>query len=803
MTHRLLSAWILVLAIAATWGQEKKQIPLTTGDDIACFFAIPGEPQTLRFRSVSLPDGKALDYAVNDYTGQPTGQTGTVPVKGQTVEITATFPIGYYEIRFPELDLVFGVASLPPFAGEIDPFYAIEGLISSRPRQQELVGLMVRGGIRSNREWCNYPALEPERGTVKATRDGFYTMAGEAGFKSIFCFADFPEWYYEGVGKIGKRPPPRRLLGLDDSIRTLLERRRPGLLAFHVLNEYDIYDIPGEAYLPTIKVAGYAMQDSALPLVGAPFCRGGRGASVASSIDNGLLDYVDAFAFHSYSDPEIMIRQIREYRDAMAKHPKGAMPIWVTESGKPWSRGLDPAQLTAVYGGPLGALHPVPDQDMLSAMWITMRAVEAKAGGIAKHFAFTLPFFQENNNNFGMMDYHCTPLRSLFAYMQSIRELAAKEYVGDWKQKPEGVKIMRVFGDGTGLTAVLYTGKAEPCTIDLRGVPCRSIRSIDGKELVLAADGSATFPGGLAYVDLEPEARQTLDTETEAMALLKLAKGYQPVQRISSPVVYQFNHWRYPKRDRQTYYDTTNVFSVNVLNLGQEAATIAPRLVLPEGMRIAAGPADTDLVVAPRSEKELVWQLDKSACPVAQYDIRLTDPNYPFAGVEVPFLNYTGLRVETFDFMNPARWQHNSSGKSTFSFDEAERAVKVSTDFEFAYGKDQKGGLNYWVFPEYVLDLPKESLAGVLAMTLELKLKQGNGQTKVSAPLVMLVYEDADGKSTYDSITYGTPTEEWQEFTLAIDPAKTPSYRKIRIGMCPTAAHVDYWLRNVRLHFGK
>jgi hypothetical protein len=781
---------------------------MTTGEDIGCFFTNPGEVCTLSFVATQLAEGRELAYEITDYSGEPTGKTGRAVVRGKSLVVTETFPAGYYEIRFPELELVFGVASLPPFTGETDPFYAIEGLISSRPanRQRQMVELMVRGGIHYNREWCDYPGLEPVQGTISTSRDGFYTMAGEAGFQSIFCFADFPKWYYDGGEKVGRRPPPRRLLGLDESIATLLERRRAGLMAFHVLNEYDVYDIPGEAYLPTIKVAGYAMAGSDLPLVGAPFCRGTAAEScVRSSIDNGLLDYVDVFSFHSYSNPEMMIDLIATYRQMMAGHRKAGMPLWITESGKPWSRGLK--QVTDTYGGPLGNLHPQPGEDMKSALWITMRAVEAKAGGVVKHFAFTLPFFQENNNNFGMMDYHFTPLRSLMAYQNSIRELAGKVYLGDWREKPENVKIMRVFGntERTELTAVAYTGDEAPCTVDLAGMPWRAARSIDGRELTIGPTGQVGFVGGLAYVTLNPEAvaADALDTETKAMALLRQAREYQPVQRVSSPVVYQFDNWSYPQRNRDHYRDESNLFRVNVSNFGQEAVGIAPRLELPEGMRIVEAPAQAERSLEPRSEIELVWKLDPVACRQARYDIRLVDDRHPHSGISVPFLDYSGLRPETFDFMNPARWRHNSSGKSTFGFDESEQAVRVSTVFDFEMGTPESKGRDYWVFPEYVLDLPKESLVGALAISLELKFRQENGATAVKAPLVMFAYQDANEKGKYDSVPYGTPTGEWQKFVVPIDGSRTDAYKMIRIGMCPTAPQIDYWMRHITIYYAR
>lgn len=796
----------LVMAAAAAlvltgWAAKgDRAMSIQTGGDITQFFVTPGEPVTLRFTVPGQADGQEFHYEIRGYTGAPAGKAGTVVARDEKLEIADSFPVGFYDICFPKEELTFGLASIPPYSGDVDPFYAIEGLISSRPHQKELVDLMLRGGIHFNREWCHYPALEPVRGTIKTTKDAFYTMAGPKGFKSIFCFNNFPEWYYEGIDQVGKCPPIRRLLGLDETIATLLDRRRAGLMAFHVLNEYDHRQIPGEAYVPTIKVAGYAMRDSELPLVAAPFCKGGGSASLKSSIDNGLLDFIDVFAFHSYSDPEIIVRQIREYREAMSGHPKAGMPIWITESGKPWSRGLPPEQLKTVYGGPLGVLHPPAEEDMTSAMWITMRTVDAKAAGIARHFAFTLPFFQERNNNFGMMDYHCTPLRSLTTYMHTIQELAGKEYIGDWKAKPDGVKILRVFSDkGGDLTAVIYTGNTGECTVTLAEMPCRSARSIDGRDLPVTQNGILSFSGGLAYVTLDAAAvkADVLDTETEVMDLLRQAKAYIPVKRVSSPVIYQFDSWDYPEKNQQTYGDQADVFRVNVFNFSREAVTIAPRLVMPEGMKIAENPVSSDFTLAPRSEKGLTWKLDKSDCSAVRYDIRLTDDRHPFSGVSVPFLNYTGLRVETFDFENPERWRENTSGKSTITFDDTERALKVSTTFEG--GQNGTGG--GWVFPEYVLTLPKESLDGAVILSLELKFRQDNGSSNISSPLVMFAYQDEKEKGRYDSATYGTPTDQWQEFKVGVDPEKAPLYKMIRIGMCPTASHVDYWIRNVRVHF--
>lgn len=65
------------------------------------------------------------------------------------------------------------------------------------------------------------------------------------------------------------------------------------------------------------------------------------------------------------------------------------------------------------------------------------------------------------------------------------------------------------------------------------------------------------------------------------------------------------------------------------------------------------------------------------------------------------------------EWRSPARWRANSSGEMEISFDEKEQALKLKT--VFAPGTDR------WIYPEYLLDLPGESLAGAVGITFEIK----------------------------------------------------------------------------------
>ena len=68
-----------------------------------------------------------------------------------------------------------------------------------------------------------------------------------------------------------------------------------------------------------------------------------------------------------------------------------------------------------------------------------MKGVEARACGVARYFPFVLPYYDENNNNFGMTDRRGSPMLSLAAYAQMIRVLGQDSYLGDLKDLPKAL----------------------------------------------------------------------------------------------------------------------------------------------------------------------------------------------------------------------------------------------------------------------------------------------------------------------------------------------------------------------------
>jgi hypothetical protein len=180
---------------------------------------------------------------------------------------------------------------------------------------------------------------------------------------------------------------------------------------------------------------------------------------------------------------------VAKYRDWLRAHKRPGMPLWITECGRPWKKGPERA-----WAG----------EDAESALDITMKGVEARVCGIERYFPFVYPYYEENDNNFGMTDKHATPLRSLAAYAQSIRILHGSRYRGDLKVTGKAIQRARVFsteGDRHtpgGLVAVIYTGRRDPQARVKLHVPVVRLEGIDGRLLSPVA-GEISVPDGLAY----------------------------------------------------------------------------------------------------------------------------------------------------------------------------------------------------------------------------------------------------------------------------------------------------------------
>lgn len=335
--------------------------------------------------------------------------------------------------------------------------------------------------------------------------------------------------------------------------------------------------------------------------------------------------------------------------------------------------------------------------------------------------------------------------------------------------------------------------------VDLGDLPVLAGRSIDGKNLQSIEKNIYQIENGLAYFDLDSDSKinSLLNTETKAMKLLRLAESYQPVKRVCSPVVYSYKIDKNTSFNSSKFYWVGDVFTARVYNFSKEKQIIDPKIILPSGAKIIKSPSKDQRTLKPESKADLQWTVDISAIDNGLFRCGITDSHFPYAGFILPFLDTEKTVARTFDFMNPKRWKNNTSGKSNFEYDEKEKALKVSTEFQA--GSDV---FNHWVFPEYVLDTEKERLDSAIQITFEMKIIQDNGKTTVQrSPCVMLVPEDR--KKHYIGLSFKEPASEWSRYTVSFKENDWQRYRSIRIGTCPAGFQVTFWLRNIQIQFSK
>lgn len=776
--------------------QEDPRHKLRPAEAPVSFAAAPGEKHRYCFKTEQLADGSTHDWLLTGMDGGKTGLSGRAAVRNRSLSVELALPAGYYELRFPALDQLFGISILPPHPGKADPFFAIEGLLETRTPDLYLscLDLLARNGILHNREWTNFAGLHSRKEEYDPRNDRFYRAAGAKGIRSIFAFSDFPAWLEPVASRTGRRILPGKLIELDRAIARMLESRQAGLEGFHILNEYDLSNFPAEANLPPLKVAAWAAREREIALIGAAFCKGSSLVE-QESIAGGMLDFIDAFCIHTYAEPERMLSYVQEYRRDMKGHPKENMPIWITETGKPWHRGAT-GPLKQAYGGPLHNLHPQVKEDMISALWITMKAVEAKACGVARYYPFVMQFFQENDNNFGMLNYYGTPLRSMHAYAFAANLLANQEYRGDWKENPTGLQPTRVFSDGKRAVAVFYAGKdgVGERTVSLQGFPTGQGYAIDGAELKVKQN-QLTFRGGMAYWVFPAEKLDAakLNTDTEPKRMLQAAKRYRPVKRRYTPLIYRYDFRRSGNRYTAAGYELPEDGKLHfiVTNLSDRKMTTRPRLTVPAGAVVTLAPPES-LELPPRSETTLTVGISA----LGQYHnfVRLGDADDPLSAAVVPLIDLARLKPETRDFMNPARWHQNSSGKQTFRFHAEENAVEVRTDFR----NKANPADNNWSFPEFRFK-PEEKKRNLVAVSFDFRFDNRGIEGRVLFPLLMLT---RSGDRGYNSFPISAPGKEWKHYMIPLRGTEEGKpYDILRIGMGSTENDLVFFFRNVQLWF--
>lgn len=571
-----------------------------SGDDRPVVLKMDMEPDST--------DADTLMYYYTDYQGNliGTGQ-GYFEKDAMTLWAGAPANTGFAELHFPALGIRAGVMTGLPAPAQPDEFFAVDSSFSwgakvfSEAEMRAYCRILVNNGILWNRDRLRWTQIQPELGAVQdAGLFGLYRrVAAQEGVKTLDTFHDTPKWAGPFVNRdvYGPNPYPSKLKLAGEQWAEILTHYEPTVKALEVWNEPDIgfgSYFPADQVSSLTKAVSYAAQQKGLDtlIVGGVFAHPWPGTVLQDAyIANALLDTADVFSYHTYAGTLSMEPTVGGLRDRMLAlgHERAGLPVWMTESGMPWYRGGDRA---------------IAADDIISAAEIVGKAIEFKALGVEKYFAFEYKYYQEGEKNFGMMDANHTPMRSMGAYVHAAKKLANMEYIGDLEGT--GAQRARVFTDGIDAVAVLYldprsTTLSRTFTLP-KALANAEVTGIDGR-LLRTEKGTVQNEDGIIYVTAPLRSVKNLvRSDTRAMKYYRLAHDFNRAARQSAPVVFRssldvsdmtFNAFGYNVRDFEDF-----TVDVSVQNLSDEPQRVRPALELPKGIRALDFSGDEVLVPA-------------------------------------------------------------------------------------------------------------------------------------------------------------------------------------------------------------
>ncbi len=623
-TLRLLSLRRVAVLIGALTCAEIATAAALRPVAVERFFVTPNERSVLRFRVESPELAGPVEYTLRDYWDRPVGSGQAKLARAGAVEVSVSLSQGFYDLDLPATRQRFGVVSLPAYAGKRDPFFSIDSALSWLVRDDELreglVKALRRSGVAMSRERLRWSQVNPAERKwdweASDRYDSLRQLYARERVDVLEMFHDAPAW----SGRVGKYP--KDLVGTARAWRQIGRRWHRTWGALEVWNEPDIHfgaNLSADQYVPLVKTAAYAMAQERidLPLVGGAFAHCNQ-AFLRTAAENGMLDCVDAVSFHTYGRAPEMEPLVGRYRAWLRTHKREAMPLWITECGRPWRRGPD---------------RPPADQDADSALDVCMKAVEARAGGVARYFAFVYPFYEERDNNFGLMGRRGTPLRSMAAYARLASLLAEKRYLGDLACDDAAVQRARVFGDRRETVAVLYTGRPDAKAKVTLGMPVLRIEGIDGRGLEAARDGSLSVPDGLVYVWLDrKKLGDRLRTDTLTMRLWQVADQEPPRRQAPSPIVLRFetDGERMESKTDGYHLKTKTAkrlpLRVRVFNLSSQPQELTLKLALSAKSARLIGPQTRPAKLAAEASTEVTWEADLTGALAAteRLDVSVT-----------------------------------------------------------------------------------------------------------------------------------------------------------------------------------
>lgn len=518
---------------------------------------------------------------------------------------------------------------------------------------------------------------------------------------------------------------------------------------------------------------------------------------------NGTPSYFDVFAFHTYDGISTFPARVNAVRSELNSYGIRC-PIWVTENG---TRSLEGAAQTPSCEP--GHLVHSPEQEMIMAEFLPKSQIEMLAAGASRCFYFLMfPYDSENNGtkDFGLMrrDWAVKPGYVAFAAM--VRMLAGKEYLGPLTVA-EGVRAHLFMAPDQTRTLVYWTKSPvddqpackknirfslpmQPGTYlgsDLMGTPvsvtARSGRlSLEAEPFPRYLTGlpAASLPGRLMKQPKSIRLRQGDDLHVVIQARLSedfLVNGGKSVSLKPGIVGGKL---------------TLSVYNFSEENKqGSLNVTGATVQGLPEEIKLAPWERkDFELKVIPKFNGKAFLQ---DMVVIGKFNDRLSTP-FVLPVYDESRMLAAARHVPLRKSELPENWRKNSSGIQEIFRDKSDDSLVFRTEF--------RAGIDKWVYPEYILSLPRENPKGAYGVCFELSVFP----EELRSMLVMAVYGDQKefGETYFLPVNF-IRKSGWQKIVVPFGGVEPSKVRMLRLGgnVHDGIETCTYRIRNLEFIFAK
>lgn len=587
-----------------------------------------GEAASLEITlNAEMPTDVSVPWTVTDYWGD-LAASGTATVTAgtatATVALGTSLATGAYHVQATAP----GQAAPTAGAFAVLPSLASRATVDDSPFAVDVYGskliatadaaafadvLRLTGvdWIRDRTRWND--TINPSLGTISFASQSqplaWLEAADAAGLKTLSSYHSAPSWTVTPTRKLPQdlRAAYRYSLaagteydGLVDAWQLWNEQNRGFALAAEGADRY--------AALVKASALGFLDSGADAELVGGGLA--GVDPHYAQwQFRNGILDYLDAYAYHTHTgaNPEATITDHPDFASQLAAaQPYGgdAKGRWVTESGI----ALNTLDETSM---------PTMTQETLQARYIVSSAAQSLAGGTSRQFFFIAAPYREGLAYWSTYRTPDEPMAALAAQAVMTKALGEGRCLGRLSGLPEGSSGY-VFDTGSDQTAVLWAPEPATVSVPVTG-SAAVVTDLMGASQSVTASGAAVAVAigpDPVYVSA-PEIGSVVDAPaTQTPAPRVQASDFSEAERVVLQQIYTDSASASAQTDGYGLSTSAgNALTVEVYNFNDHEVTAEISASVGAGWQISGG---TPSVTVAAGERETVSFTVSATATVAE-----------------------------------------------------------------------------------------------------------------------------------------------------------------------------------------